>query len=177
MPKRNASLFILVVLVVVTICAVSYWYINKRKVSKLTPSIARIQKTQSGNCSWAIVGSDNVELLVTDPSGRQEGFLQLSSNYVYDIPDASYGFQQGLKDDTGKNPPLPSSIYFGQNNAEDGIYTLQIISTQPGKYHTDIGIGCSSTNSKAVPIDGELTKNQSDNYTITFPSGSVKKIK
>lgn len=128
------------------------------------------------NCSFAISSSTNVEFLVTSPSGQQAGYLQASNSYVSNIPDASYGVEPGLSDDTGVEPPMPDEVVFGVSEAENGIYTLEVIGKEPGKYDLDVRIALGPGNGKVLSIKGELTKNQIDKYAITIPSGTIQKI-
>ena len=116
------------------------------------------------NCSWAITSSTNVELLVTSPSGKKTGYLQTSNKYVNELPDASYGIEN------------PDVLYFGQNNPENGTYTLQVIGKQSGMYDLQISIAYGPMKGKSIPINGTMVSDQADEYTIRLPDGLVKKI-
>jgi hypothetical protein len=142
-----------------------------------TPSTPTLPaQSQLCNCSWTISSGTNVEFLVTSPSGKQTGYLQASNSYVSGIPDASYGIEEGIADDTGQNPSLPNILVFMTNSAENGTYTMQIIPKQLGKYHLEVAFVWGPGSSKVVPIEGTLVTNQTDKYTITFPSGTVQKV-
>src|SRR3972149_7706563 len=147
--KGIAHLFVIIILALAVVGGIGY-YENKNGQIRLPPQQAQPfpppTKTASPtisepskfcNCSWAILSTTNVEFLVTSPSGQQTGYLQAGNSYVNNIPDASYGIEGGIADDTGQNPPSPSFNYFGQNNPQNGIYGLQVISKQSGKYHLD----------------------------------------
>src|SRR5439155_559564 len=124
---------------------------------KLNPS-----KSSPCDCSWAILSSTNVEFLVTNPSGQQEGYLQASNSYINNIPDASYGIEGGIGDTSREENTPPSRLYFGMNNPENGIYKLQIIGKKSGKYHLDVSFAWGPMNGKTTSIDGTLTTNQID---------------
>jgi hypothetical protein len=129
------------------------------------------------NCSWAISTNTNVDFLVTNPSGQQEGYLKSSNSYARNIPDAYYGIELGIGDeDSGGGPLQPDILQFGQKNPENGIYTLQVIGKTPGKYHIDMAFAWGSGNTKTTSIDGMLTTNQTDIYTVTIPNGTIQKI-
>ena len=127
-------------------------------------------------CSWAKSTDTNVELLVTSPSGQQEGYLLTSNSYINNIPEASYGIEQGIADPSKKELPLPDRLYFGVSDAENGIYELQVIGKQPGKYHLDVGFSWGPMNTKSVSVEGTLTTNQVDKYTVTLPDGVIQKV-
>ncbi|MDP3998121.1 MAG: hypothetical protein Q8P89_00700 [bacterium] len=126
--------------------------------------------------SWAISSGTNVEFLVTSPSGQQEGYLAVSNSYVRDLPDAYYGVEGGIVDMTGQGPPILDALQFGQNNPENGIYTLQIFGKQPGAYHLEVAFAWGPGDGKVDSIDGTLTTNQVDKYTVTIPSGAIQKV-
>lgn len=127
------------------------------------------------NCSWAISSGTNVEILVTSPSGQQTGYLQASNSYVNNIPDASYGPEFGIQDPSGQITPMPNINYFGMNNPENGVYKLQVIGISAENYQLDISFAWEPLNSKITAIDGTLSVNQIDKYTITFPDGNIQK--
>lgn len=128
------------------------------------------------NCSWAITSSTSVEFLVISPSGQKTGFMQSTQSYVSEIPDASYGPESGIANDTGQGSPSAGFLYFGMNNAENGKYELEVIGKEGGKYHLDISFAWGSENGKQLPFDGTLDSGQVDKYTITFPEGIVQKV-
>ncbi len=136
-------------------------------------------KSPSSIDLWTIDSGTNVEFLVTSPSGQQEGYLQASNNYINTIPDAGYGVEKGIGDPDGEGAPLPDHRSFSVWNPKNGIYVLEIISKQPGKYNLSMtfswGTG-SDVKSKEVSIVGTLTKNQVDKYTITIPDGTIQKV-
>lgn len=150
---------------------------------ELTPEVAKkilplpdpTAKRSLCNCSLGISSGTNVEFLVTSSSGLQTGYLVASKSYLQNIPTSSYGVQHDISDDTGRNPPMPDITYFGLSEGENGIYTLQIIGRQPGKYHLDVGVVFGPGNS-TTSADGTLTTNQVDNYTLTIPSGVIQKV-
>ena len=175
---------LLLVIAIVIIGIASFLYYSRQKVIIKTNTLSSSskddvpQKSESKycNCSWAITTGTNVEFLVFSPSGQQTGYLQASNSYVNNIPDSSYGIEQGIGDDTGQGPPLPDMNYFGMNNPENGVYEVQIISRQPGDYHLDVSIAWGPMNGKTISIDGTLVTNQVDKYAVTFPDGEIQKV-
>lgn len=134
--------------------------------------------TPSGSvcdCSFAISGPANVEFLVIDPMGRQTGYVKDNGSYVSDIPDASYGLQGGIGDDTSPEPPTSAIVYFGMNNPLGGIYELQVIGTGAGDYHIEIGFAWGPMDTKKIEFDGTLLAGGVDKYKISIPDGSVVK--
>lgn len=137
---------------------------DTQSTTQLTPAISSKDiRSPVCDCSWSISGSLNVEFLVTNPSGKQTGYLQASNTYVNNIPDASYGPDAGF-------------LYFGQNKPENGVYTVKVFAKQPGDYSLDVGIVYGPMNSKVVPISGAFVTKQVDEYTIELPEGLVNMI-
>ncbi|HLO14169.1 MAG TPA: hypothetical protein VK206_05030, partial [Anaerolineales bacterium] len=60
-----------------------------------------------------------------------------------------------------------------------GIYILQIIDKQPRKYNLSLisswGTGL-DVKSKEVSVEGTLTTNQVDKYTVALPDGNIQKL-
>ncbi len=185
--KGFAHLFLLIVLALVVVGGIGY-YTYKNGQIRLTPQQDQppptptktvsptISESSFCNCSWAISSTTNVEFLVTNPSGKQTGYLQATKGYIQDIPDSSYGIEGGISDDTGQSTPSPSYLYFGQNIPENGNYVLQVIPKQVGNYHLEISFAWGPGNTKVSSFDGTLISNQIDKYTITIPDGSNQKL-
>jgi hypothetical protein len=133
-------------------------------------------ETSTCDCSWAISSGTNVEFLITSPSGQQEGYLQSSNSYIKDLPDAYYGVEPGIADETGQNPPQPDMLQFGQSNPQNGIYDIQVIGKHPGNYHLDILFAWGPSNTEKLSFEGILNLNQIDKYKVTFPDGTVEKV-
>ena len=133
-------------------------------------------ESKNCDCSWAITGSTNVEFLITDPYGKQTGYLKDLKTYAREIPDSSYGIESGMADDLGQNPPQPDIQYFGMNNADNGVYKLEVIGRENGSYHIEIAIVWGPMNTKSILFDGDLDVNQVDSYQIMFPSGTIQKL-
>ncbi len=195
--KGLAGVYILVgILVVLTIAGGAYFLgkSNKSEPAKVvsqpaqqivkaspTPESTSSQnntQTFSAIDSWTMSSTSNIDFLVTSPTGQQEGVLPTTKTSVNTLPNASYGVQIGIKDPTGKTPPLPDMLYFNLDSPANGTYTLQVIPVKPGNYHIDVafsaGIGA-TFKSKEVSIDGSLKTNQNDKYAVTLPSGTIQK--
>ena len=127
--------------------------------------------------NWTMTSPSNIEFLVTNSTGQQEGYLYSSKSYVSTLPNASYGLQEGITDMTGKNPPLPDKIYFSFSNPPNNVYSLEVIGIQQGKYHIDISfLSKSDTAAQDAFLEGELATNQINTYTITLPQGTIEKV-
>lgn len=155
---------------------------NSSFENSLTQGVVPTTSTSASINSWAITSEPNIEFLITSPSGQKTGYLEESNSYIEGIPNAYYGIEGGIADATGQNPPSPYFLSFGLNNPENGIYLFQILSRhgkQPGSYHLRVifmrGSGAELSEEDTL-IDGMLTTNQVDNFTITIPSGTIQKI-
>jgi hypothetical protein len=192
--KGNALIALLIVVTLATLGIIGsaiYKGQPKQKVieppsittARISQTTARSSSTSSVspaisycNCTWAVTGPTSVEFLITSPSGIQQGYLQATKTYVYDILDASYGIESGIGDATGQGSPTPAFLYFGMNNAQNGTYDLQVIAKTSGNYHLDISVAWNSENSKKLSVDGKLELGQIDKYTVSFPDGIVQKV-
>lgn len=121
-------------------------------------------------------GDINVELLVTDSQGRQEGYLLQSNSYTNTLPNGTYGLEKGETDLSGKSPPLPDSIQFAVNNPPNGKYTIQVIGRNSGTYHVDIVLVNSNYQNSTRSLDGISSVNKVDTYTLTLPDGTLQKV-
>ena len=121
--------------------------------------------------SWTIVAHSPVELLITDPTGAQTGFNPVTGTYIQDIPESTYGLQQGLLDDTGVLPPPPDVLYFGQNNLSMGKYTVQVIGTGSGPYSLDFGLASGPDDTSLRTVTGVAVPGQTDTYIVIVAEG------
>lgn len=126
--------------------------------------------------SWVVVAHSPVEMLMTDPNGVQTGFIPTTGAYVLNIPDSSYGVQEGLGDDDGVGHPLPSALYFGQSHMEDGTYKLQVIGTGSGPYTLDFAIANGPMDTSLQTIAGTAAPGKTDTYIISTLAGQPVSI-
>lgn len=72
--------------------------------------------------------------------------------------------------------PMPAENYFGVSEAETGIYKLQVIGKQSGKYVLDVRIARISSTGKVATISGTIAANQIDQYNVDIPVGTIQKV-
>ncbi|MGH7203122.1 MAG: hypothetical protein ACREHC_01620, partial [Candidatus Levyibacteriota bacterium] len=127
--------------------------------------------------SWVIVAHSPVKFLVTDPDGNQTGYDPDSSTDIQNIPNSSYGIQQGLIDDTGANPPQPDILYYGQENPIPGEYKVEVIGTGVGEYKLDLGQATGPGGTSLQTISGTAAIGKTDTYTVTaFPDSNTSLV-
>lgn len=118
-------------------------------------------------------GFSPVELLVTDPQGRMTGYDASTGTYLNQIPQASYGTDVGLIDDTGVSPQLPSSIDFTVVAPLDGDYTVQVIGTGAGTYQFEASYMDASGNPTSQIATGTANPGSVDVYTAQLSNGKL----
>jgi uncharacterized delta-60 repeat protein len=117
--------------------------------------------------SISFVGHSPIQLLVTNPNGKQTGYQSSSHPYVDDIPQSSYGIDPGVRDINGNAPKAPESIIYDQNNPVNGIYTLQVYGTGNGSYTVDFMSKTASASAVHHIISGTAVKGKTDTYSVT----------
>ena len=185
--KKGFTTRTILLLAVVIILAVLFGVLLMSKIALQqpsptpgqTPDVKPATSTTSEATidNWTMTSASNIEFLVVNSIGQQAGYVYSLKSYVSTLPNASYGFEKGITDMTGKNPPLPDEIYFNFNNPPNDVYSLQVVGIQQGKYHIDISfLSKSDTGIQDASLDSELATNQIDTYTITFPQGTIEKV-
>lgn len=158
-----------------TLCQAYHETINQLKDS-LQVVVFENKAPQPGR-SWVLVAHSPVQLLITDPTGAQSGFNPATGSYLLNIPGSSYGVQKGLSDDSGVQPPLPDSLYFGQNALENGTYKIQVIGTGSGPYTLDFGVASGPGNTSLQTVTGTAVPGQTDTYIVSTSGGQPISIK
>lgn len=116
--------------------------------------------------TWVIVAHSPVEMLITDSNGQRTGYDPETGTYVLEIPDSSYGPEDGIVDDTGVEPTLPEVLYFGQNSLENGTYKVEVIGTGSGQYELDFAVANGPMDTEIQSISGTTTPGQIDTYLV-----------
>ena len=92
---------------------------------------------------------------------------------MLDIPDSSYGPEEGIVDPPNEYPPLPHVLYFGQNQLEDGIYKIEVIGTGAGSYTLDIAIANGPMDGSLRSISGVTEPGTIDTYFVSVVEGEL----
>jgi hypothetical protein len=133
------------------------------------------QDVSSNDCAWAILTTANVEFLITSPSGKHTGFNKENNTYLLEMPDSSYGPEQGIGADDGSGSKMPDMMYFDQNHPEFGLYKLQVIGKNDNKYQLHFSLFCEAGKSITKDIDSIIRNNGVESYLITLPQGKIEK--
>jgi hypothetical protein len=115
-----------------------------------------------------------IELLVTDPLGRKEGYDFPTQRAVQKIPNSVYYLDAG--DSSG--PSLPKGKMLELGLAPSGEYTLNIIGTQTGGYILDI-FTVDNTGDHGVPrapILGIISPEIIHTYQIHYEQSDVRQF-
>jgi hypothetical protein len=121
----------------------------------------------------SIGGHSPVELLVTDPQGRQTGYDQSSGTILEDIPDSSYEFEQGIGDSGGILPPLPGVHSFGVNSPIPGTYTVDVLGTGSGPYSVIVSNATSVGDVTEQTFSGTASPGSRDEYQVQIAGAAV----
>lgn len=127
------------------------------------------------DCSLAITTTSNIEFIVTNPFGQQSGFQQNKADYINEIPNASYGLEEGIMDASGQGIPLQDLRYFSVNDPLNGVYILKIIPQQSGTYNLTIALVWGPENSISYTYKSVLGENQADFFQLSLPEGLIEK--
>lgn len=173
------------VLIVILVGVVGYLYFEIGRTGSAT--VSSVQETANDQhngatipyiINWDIIGTtDNVELLITDPSGNQSGYLLENKTRIVGIPNAIYDFGGGILPPDGSGKGLPDHPEFSGQKLLSGIYIVQVIGKELGKYHVDSMLTVGSENISPGSLDGNITTiDQIDKYSISLPEGKIQKI-
>ena len=121
--------------------------------------------------TWVLRGRSPIQLLITDPLGRQTGVSGVAGTPVQNMPDSVYDPEPGLADDTGGSS-LPPTVYFQQANQLDGTYIVQVVGTGTGPYHLDFGTFTAPGTITMQTIQGTALPGSLDIYLVTFSATS-----
>jgi hypothetical protein len=129
----------------------------------------------ANSTTWTIVAHSPVQMLITDPNGKQTGFNSATGTNLMDIPGSNYGIQDPI-DDTGTLPLPPSSLNFGQNNLENGTYKVQVIGTGSGPYILDFATASGPGKTSLQTVTGTAAPGKTDTYIVTVQGGQPIQI-
>lgn len=144
------------------------------------PASASPQALHLSISTWEMIGTANIELLVTDQSGNQTGYLPSTRLDVNRILNAGYYVGGGITDpSTGRS--MADHPDFSAQNPSNGTYQLEIIGKELGDYNVDVYLTSGSGQDlKDIPspvINGKITHiNQVDKYSITLPDGNIQNL-
>lgn len=143
---------------------------------------SRPQASSTSIKLWEMTSDSNIELLVTNSTKQQSGYLLANGRSILDIPNTQYELGGGITDPSGQNPPMPAKNLFYFENPPNGIYQLQIIGKQSGKYRVTFYFvsgnkpNANLKNDVNDVIEVTTSVNQIDSYSITLPEGKIQKI-
>ncbi len=115
-----------------------------------------------------IIKYSPIEMYVTDPQGRREGFDVATNTSFDEIPDASYGLEHLAADDGG-NGLLEYGV-LDIPNPEDGQYTLTVTGTGNGSYGLEVRETDNETNTTSTQVSGTAVDGQTETYLVTSSS-------
>jgi hypothetical protein len=148
-----------------TIKQIDAFYKSQADPSSFQIEIVKNKAPQPGR-AWAIIAHSPVQMLITDPLGVQTGYIASTGTILQNIPESSYGLETGIFDDTGENPPLPSFLYFGQNQLESGVYKVQVIGTGSGPYSLDFITASGPDDISSRTFASQTVAGQIDTYFV-----------
>jgi len=86
-----------------------------------------------------VIGHSPIELLITDPDGKQTGIDPVTLSLVHQIPGATYATESISDDDDPANDDTtPEVKAFEQSGPKPGTYKIDVIGTDDGPYTLDI---------------------------------------
>ena len=124
----------------------------------------------------SFIGHSPIQMLITDPNGKNTGYESTANSYLNDIPESSYGADHGIADIDGQVPKAPESIIYDQNNPINGTYTLKAYGTGNGPYTIDFVSMAASESAVHHIISGKATTGKTDTYFVTISSNSSNPI-
>jgi hypothetical protein len=118
--------------------------------------------------AWSLRAHSPVQFIVTDPSGRQTGYVASSGNLLQNIPGASYVIGNGINDPEGIEPPLPNIPDFENDTPVDGTYIVQVVGTGTGPYTLDFFSSTDTGTSTTTTLSGTAAQGSLDTYRVTI---------
>jgi len=110
-----------------------------------------------------------VQILITDPLGRQTGLPSIGESPLQNIPGSSYFPESFGNEETGA--PGVQIIRFGMTPVVPGSYTVVMIGLADGNYSMNIGGNDTSgnpTNFASTSFSGLLRAGTSQQYSLSF---------
>jgi hypothetical protein len=114
-----------------------------------------------------------VELLITDPQGRKQGY-DPSTDVVWDeIPNAEY-FVRTLAADGGSETEADvlESVAFLSTMPSDGQYTIQVFGVDTGSYQLVISASNQGGQARQLVMEGTANDGSEDVFEISYNSYS-----
>lgn len=122
--------------------------------------------------TFVLLGHSPIELVVTDPLGRQTGFDPTTGTSLQGIADTTYGIEPGVFNfETGTGSP--DTLYFQQYDPLDGAYTVKVIGTGTGPYTLDFVISTADGGTTFTSITGNATMGSLASYKVQLSGGAL----
>jgi hypothetical protein len=120
--------------------------------------------------SYDVIACSPVELLITDPQGRQLGNAGSGSD-VFEIPNASYSRGFPLADDTGGGPPVgdPAGTKLAHIlSPVAGNYSLAVTGTATGTYALTFQATATDGTIQQTTLTGTTSQGAVAPYQVTY---------
>jgi predicted membrane protein len=132
-----------------------------------------ITYASTGTTGALVTSADSpVELLVTDPQGRQLGYLTNGSD-VFNIPTGSYFVEYPIANDAGTGPALgdPSGAKIAYiPSPASGTYNLTVTGTASGPYNLRFEGVATNGSAQSTTMQGTAFSGSISQYLISYSS-------
>jgi hypothetical protein len=125
--------------------------------------------------SLSIRAHSPVQMLVTDPFGNTTGYDSSSQSISENIPDSSYGIENGIAPVDGSSPAMTEVKYFQQINPTEGDYNIQLIGTGDGSYTIDYSKTDEQGNVSTQVLKGFAAKGVTETFTMDYAQDATQK--
>lgn len=136
-----------------------------------TPLIASEVKDLRKGGSLFIYSTDNVEMIITDPKGRQTGKNPFNKEVLNQIPESHYSIEYGYGES------MPNKNHFQKMKVEEfGEYKITLLSEKGGKYNVEIrSFAADGSALEAVDKKGSIKPKEKIEIKFLFSDKSKKK--
>jgi hypothetical protein len=120
-----------------------------------------------------IMAHSPVEIMVTDPEGRQTGLDPITGKWPENIPNSMY-INQPYDDPTGESAGAPQFKQVMIGSPISGEYTVRVVGTGIGEYHLSLLYLHSRTKVRvdSSTLSVPITIGEAHEYAITFDAAA-----